>query len=149
MPVLPPADAHCGYCDLSTEWSNTALLRCFTGIFLSSLPWRHVHPVVQTTLGLYIQGCGAVVKRTQLKTPASEFLFYEDCSGSNSGALGFHECGSGALFFHSSGSSSGFCSFSHIHILIVLVYIKLNEKWIKQVQKIKRIHQTFLRNIIW
>jgi len=30
------------------------------------------------------------------------------------------------LFFHGSGSS--FCSFSHIHILIVLVCLKLNGK---------------------
>jgi len=31
--------------------------------------------------------------------------------------------------FH--GSSSGFCSFSHINIAIVLVCLKLNGKWIK------------------
>ena len=39
--------------------------------------------------------------------------------GSISGALSFQEC------------HSGFCSFSHIYILIVLVCLKLNGKWIK------------------
>jgi len=49
-------------------------------------------------------------------------------SGYSSGALGFHECGSGsgALFYH----GSGFCSLSHINILILLVCLKLNGKWI-------------------
>jgi len=55
-------------------------------------------------------------------------LLEEHCS--RSAALGFHECGSGssALFFHGSGPNFGFCSFSHINILIVLVFIKLNGK---------------------
>jgi len=64
-------------------------------------------------------------------TPAPELFFHEH--GSSTGALGFYECGfsSGALFLHGSGSSSGFCSFSHINILIVLVCLNLNGKRIK------------------
>ena len=75
-----------------------------------------------------IHGYGADVKVTQLWIRRS---FHENSSGFE--ALGFHECGSGsgALFFHGSGSSSGFYSFSHIKILIVLVRLKLNGKWIK------------------
>jgi len=64
--------------------------------------------------GLF-QGCGAVVKMTQLRSSS----YHEH--GFSSGALGFYECDSvsGALTFH--GSSSGFCSFSCINILIVSV----------------------------
>jgi len=68
-------------------------------------------------------------RRKNDTTPAPELFFHEH--GSSTGALGFHECGSGALFLHGSGSSSGFCSFSHINILIVLVCLKLNRKWIQ------------------
>ena len=66
-------------------------------------------------------------------------------SGSGSGALGFHECvsGSGALILHGSGSSSGFCCFSHIKILIVLVCLKLNGKGLNQVHKIMRYTKHF------
>ena len=60
------------------------------------------------------------VTKTKLRLRSSSFQKH----GSSSRALGFHECGSGALFFQ--GSSSGFCSFSHIDISIVLVCLKLN-----------------------
>ena len=78
--------------------------------------------------GLF-QGCGVVVKMSQLRLRSSSFHEHS----SSSGALGFHECGSssGALFFHDSGSISGFYSFSHINILIVLVCLKLNRKLMK------------------
>ena len=83
---------------------------------------------VRLQCGLF-QGCGAVVKMTQLRL--RNYSFHEHVSGSSSWALGFHECGSGsgALFFHGSGSRSGFWSFSH-NILIVLGCLKLNGKWI-------------------
>jgi len=76
--------------------------------------------------GLF-QGCGAVVKMSQLRLRCSSFRKH----GSSSGAFDFHECGSRALFFHDSSTNSGFCSFSHIDILIVLMCLKLNGKWIK------------------
>jgi len=53
----------------------------------------------------------------------------------------WHSSGSGALlfmnmapalelFFHGSSSSSGFCLFSYINIIIALVFLNLNRKWI-------------------
>jgi len=71
-----------------------------------------------------ISGCGAAVKMTQLRLRSSSF--HKHGSGSTSGALGFHECvfRSGALFFR----GSGFSSFSHINILIVLACLKLEWK---------------------
>jgi len=79
----------------------------------------------QLQYGLF-QGCGAVVKMTQLPLRSSSFHEY------GSGALAFHECcsGYGALFHHGSGFSSGFWSFLHIYILIFLVCLNLNGKWI-------------------
>jgi len=50
------------------------------------------------------QGCGAVMKMTQLRLRSSSFHKH----GSSSGALFFSQ--------HGSGSSSGFCSFLHINI---------------------------------
>jgi len=65
---------------------------------------------------------------TQLRLRSS--FFHEH--GFSSGALGFHECGSGSgVFFHGSDYSSDFCSFPHINIWIVFVWLKLNGKWIK------------------
>jgi len=63
----------------------------------------------------------------------------------------FHECGSGsgALFFHGSGSSSGFCSFSHTNVLIVLVFLRLNEKWIKSSAQNQENVPNILSNLIW
>jgi len=58
----------------------------------------------------------AVAKMTHLRLLSSYFHKY----ASGSGALGFHESGS--------GSSSGFCLFSHINFLIILVCLKLNGK---------------------
>jgi len=74
-----------------------------------------------------MQGCEAVVKMTQLRFQS--FSFHEHGSDSSSGAHGFNECdsGTGALLFH----GSGFCSFSHINFLIVLVCLKLKGKWIE------------------
>jgi len=69
------------------------------------------------TVGLF-QGCGDVVKMTQLRLRSSSFHEH----GSSSGALGLHEHGSGALFFR----GSGFWSFLHINILIVFGFLKLN-----------------------
>jgi len=59
------------------------------------------------------QGCGAVVKMTQIRSS------YFHKHGSSSGALSFHECG------------SGLCLFSHLNILIVSACLKLNGRWIK------------------
>jgi len=64
--------------------------------------------------GLF-QGCKAIMKMTQLRLRSSSFHEH----GSSSGAFGFHECG------------FGFRSFSHINILIVLVFLKFSGKWIK------------------
>ena len=87
------------------------------------------HLCVRLQCGLF-QGCGAVVKKTQLRL--RNYSFQEHVSGSSFGALGFQEYGSGLLFFHGSGSRSCFWSFSHINILIALVCRKLNgKKWIK------------------
>jgi len=59
--------------------------------------------------------------------PVSELFFHEHGSGSSSGALDFYVCGSrsgsGARVFH----GSGFCLFSHIHILIILMCLKLSK----------------------
>jgi len=63
------------------------------------------------------QGCGAVVKMSQIRFRS--YSIHEH--GFSSGALGFLE----------SISSSGFYSFSHINILIVFVCLKLNGKLIK------------------
>ena len=64
-----------------------------------------------------------VAKMTQLWLRSS---FHD----SSYGALGFHECDSGsgsrAFLFH----VSGFCTFSHIKILNVLVCLNLNGKWL-------------------
>jgi len=62
-----------------------------------------------------IQGCEAVVKMTQLRLRSSSFHEHD----SSSGVFGFHEC------------DSGFCSFSHINILIVSVFLKFSGKRIK------------------
>jgi len=61
--------------------------------------------------GLF-QGTGAVVKMTQLRLRSSSFHEH----GSSSGAFDFHECG------------SGFCSFSHINILIGSMFLKFTGK---------------------
>ena len=73
----------------------------------------------------FFQDYGAVVKMWHLWLRSSSFHEH----GPSSGDLGFHKCGSGsgALSFH----GSGFCSSSHIKFLIVLMYLKLNGKWIK------------------
>jgi len=83
--------------------------------------------------------CGAVVEMTQFWLRSSSFHEH----GSSSGAPGFDECGSGsgALFFH--GSSSGFCSFSHINILIVIVCLKLNGKWSKSSAQLREYTKSF------
>ena len=67
----------------------------------------------QLQCGLF-QGCGAVVKLSQLRFRSS---FHEHCS--SSGALGFHEYGSssGAIFFHGSGSGPALASV-RFHTLI-------------------------------
>ena len=91
--------------------------------------------------GLF-QDYWALVKMTQLWHRSSSFHEH----GSSSWALGFHECGSssGALLFH----GSVFLSFSHILILIVLVCLSWIENEIYQVQKAKRIYQTFWSNLV-
>ena len=123
------------------DWVNFSILLLW---FVSSLdiliyygkPWRLLLKQlicwIFTLYSLYaplqcelFQGCGAVVKISQLRLPSSSLHEH----GSSFGALGFHEGGScsGALFFHDIGSSD-FYSFSHINILIVLVCFKLNGK---------------------
>jgi len=60
----------------------------------------------------FFEGCEAVVKMTQIQLRSSSFHEH----GSSSGVFGFDECG------------SGFCSFSHIDILIVSVFLKFSRK---------------------
>jgi len=74
--------------------------------------------------GLF-HGCGAIVKMTQFRHRSSSF--HE------------HGSGSGALFFH----GSGLCSFSHINILIVMVCLKLNGKWIKSSTQVREYTKSF------
>jgi len=62
-----------------------------------------------------IQGCGDVIKMTQLQLQSSSF--HEHGSGSSSGALGFMSVAPVPELSLFNGSSSGFCSFSHTNNL--------------------------------
>jgi len=88
----------------------------------------------QQQCGLF-QGCRAVIKMSQLRLWSSSFRE--------------HGSSSGALFFHDSGSSSGFYSFSHITILIVLVCLKLNGKLMKSSAQNQENISNILSNLIW
>ena len=81
---------------------------------------------------------------SQLQLRSSSF--HEHCSSFR--ALGFLECGSGALFFHGSGSNSGFYSFSH-YILIVLVCLKMNGKLTKSSTQNHESIPNIQSNLIW
>ena len=90
------------------------------------------------------QGCGAVVKMTQLRLRSSSVD--ESGPGSSSGVVGFHDW---SFFFHGSGSSSGFCSSSHINIFnwLGVPQVEWKMKYIKYTKR--RMCQTFLSNLIW
>ena len=102
----------------------SSLILCLRLLLKQFIRWIFTLDRLRARLqcGLF-QGCGDVVKMTQLRLRSSSFHEH----GSSSGTLGLHEHGSGALFFH----GSGFWSFLHINILIVFGFLKLNWKWIK------------------
>jgi len=98
-------------------------------IYLLNFTLDHLRARLQ--FGVF-QGCGAVVKMIQLRLRSSPF--HE--RGSSSGVFGFHECG------------SGFCSFSHIDILIVSASSSSVENELNQVHKTKKICQTLWSNLM-
>ena len=76
------------------------------------------------------QGCGAVVKMTQLRLRSSSF--HEHGSGSSSGALGFHECVSAPApelsFFMAPAPTRVSVHFHKLIFSIVLVCLKVMGK---------------------
>jgi len=114
----------CSYTHLMIAyWNQTRLSKVLVGCRQGKqIPDKWFSNKYLIKCGLF-QGCGAIVKMTQLQLWSSSCCEH----GSGSGALGFH--------------GSGCYSFSHIKILIVLMCFKLVGNELNQVYKTMRIYK--------